>query len=174
MVASGILLAACNTDVGQHEISAKPLPQAQMSVASRATSICAKHAPNDEGAIEDFLVNGFHPTSDKRLVAISNRYAGEILESGGVVVQVGKQGREFGCVIGAVGMTPEQSYNLALPWVSQYNAQTNAERGQGLSKKVVQAWGIHEENRIVYLSALKSWDVLDTAGAAARLIYIER
>ena len=71
-------------------------------------------------------------------------------------------------------MTPQQSYRLALPWVAKYDALTNEERGQGLSANAIQAWGRLEEDRIVYIAAYKTWDVLEVPGTAVRLLYIQR
>ena len=110
------------------------------------------------------------------MVSIQKSQRAVILEKPGtdVVVLLGASGGEGACIVGLEGMTPQQSFELAKPWVKTFGVRTNAERGQGLAKNAVEAWGTIEENRIVYIAAFKTWDVLDVPGAAARLLYIQR
>lgn len=78
------------------------------------------------------------------------------------------------CIVGLEGMTPQQSFQLAEPRARKFDAQTNAERGQGLVSNAVQAWASIGESRGVYVAAYKTWEVLDSRGAAARLLYVQR
>lgn len=94
-----------------------------------------------------------------------------------VIAIVGRDGPERVCIVGLKNMTPAQSYELAQPWVRQFGALTNAERGQGLSDKVVQAWASLRSDRKVYVAAYKSWAARRSPfprgpGASVRLIYI--
>lgn len=169
-------LAACNTSVAPDpdKISALPAAASHMNLARQAAKACGTHAPDYIATATTLKKLGFRSAQDPRLASIDARFPGNIYEAqgGAVVVQLGSVGRENGCLVGAKGMTPEQAYDLALPWVEKFGALTNAERGQGLSKKAVQAWGSLTEDRIVYIAAYKAWDLLDTPGAMARLIYI--
>ncbi len=73
---------------------------------------------------------------------------------GGVIVQVSEQR----CYIGVLSMTPEQSLQLAQPWVREYRAITNAEFGDGLSPHVVQAWRVQPGPvPTVLIAAHKTW-----------------
>jgi len=87
---------------------------------------------------------------------------------------LGSRGSEGACIVGLEGMTAQQSFELAQPWVRKFDARTNAERGQGLAENAVQAWGTLDDMRVVYISAYKTWDVLGVPGAAARLLYKQR
>lgn len=171
-----LALTSCDASVDQALISEVPVSALQFSDAQRAAEICGRNAPNWIGAEETLKANGYVETTDERLSNIQRTQRAVILESSNsdVLVLLGSRGGEGACVIGMNGMTPQQSFELALPWVSQFGAQTNADRGQGLANNAVQAWGVLEENRIVYIAAFKTWDVLDAPGAAARLLYVER
>jgi len=52
---------------------------------------------------------------------------------------VGSRGGEGACIFGLKDMTPQQSYERALPWVGEYGAPTNEERGHGLADDVFEA-----------------------------------
>lgn len=169
-------LVSCDASVDQDLISEVPVSALQFSDAQKAAGICGRNAPNWMGAEEALKANGYVETTDERLSNIQRTQRAVILESSDsdVLVLLGSRGGEGACIIGMNGMTPQQSVELALPWVRQFDAKTNADRGQGLAKNAVQAWGVLEENRIVFIAAFKTWDVLDAPGAAARLLYVER
>lgn len=173
---SCLALAACNTTVDQTMISQAPIPSGQIAYARKAVEICGSHVPNMQNAQDALLANGYRETTDERLANIRRTQRVTILENdnSNVIVLLGSQGRRNICVVGLEGLTPQQSYSLALPWVKKFDAQTNAERGQGLSNNASQAWGVIEEERIVNIVAYKTWDILDAPGAAVRLIHIKR
>jgi len=169
-------LMGCNSQINEAMISDEPVPASQIRAASTAAKVCARHAPN-WGQVEFALKSqGYSETDDDSLAAAAKRTKSVFLEdvNSDVVVQLGSSGSEAACLIGVPGLTPTQSYQLALPWVDQFDLLTNEERGQGLSAKAVQAWGRLDEERIVYVAAYKAWDVFEVPGAAVRLIYISR
>ena len=49
-----------------------------------------------------------------------------ILEKSGtdVIVLLGSRGGEGACIVGLKGMTPEQSFELAQPWVEKFDGKT--------------------------------------------------
>lgn len=171
-----LALIACDASVDQAMISNVPISSLEFTDAQNAAAICGRNAPNWDAAETALKANGYLETTDPRLVGIQQQQRAVILESANsdVLVLVGSRGGEGACIVGAEGMTPQQSSELALPWVRQFDAQTNADRGQGLANNAVQAWGTLEEDRIVFIAAYKTWDVLDAPGAAARLLYRER
>lgn len=86
-----------------------------------------------------------------------------------VVVQLGENGGKSGCVVGLKGMSPRQSYDLALPWVRHFDGVSNEDRGQGLTPNAIQTWrGVGTQFQ-VFISAYKTWEILETQGAAVRL-----
>ncbi|MEL6466499.1 MAG: hypothetical protein AAFQ58_16155 [Pseudomonadota bacterium] len=176
LVAVILLLSGCDTAVNQTLVSTTPATPQEFSEAKSAASVCGRHAPNWVAASTALKAEGYAETEDPRLASIQRAQRAVILEKPGidVVVLLGARGGEGACIVGLEGMTPQQSFELAQPWVKKFDARTNAERGQGLAKNTVQAWGTLEEKRIVYIAAFKTWDVLDAPGAAARLLYIQR
>ena len=170
------ILFGCDAPVNESLISTSPAGAQQFAAAKNAAANCARNAP-DWAAVEIALKRaGYSETSDDRLRAIQRDQKAVILEAPDtdVIVLVGSAGREGACIVGLKDMTPQQSYELALPWAKKYGALTNEERGQGLADDAIQAWGSLEDDRIVYIAAFKTWDVLDVPGAAARLLYIQR
>lgn len=71
------------------------------------------------------------------------------------------------CFVGLVGMTPEQSYDLAQIWVKAHQATPNSAHGDGLSDHVVGAWrrffeepaasGKAAYRHRIYITAFKTW-----------------
>ncbi|MEP5732249.1 MAG: hypothetical protein ABJL67_23105 [Sulfitobacter sp.] len=171
-----LLLAGCAKPVNQKLVSTTPATPQQFSEAKSAASVCGRHAPNWVAASTALKAKGYTETKNARLASIQRAQRAVILENSGtdVIVLLGSRGDEGACFVGLAGMTPQQSFELAQPWVKKFDARTNAERGQGLAKNAVQAWGTLEEKRIVYVAAYKTWDVLDAPGAAVRLLYIQR
>lgn len=171
-----LALIACEAPVDQAMISNLLISPLNFSEAQNAAAICGRNAPNWDATETAVKANGYSETTDSRLVSIQRQQGAVILESANsdVLVLIGSRGGEGACIVGAEGMTPQQSYELALPWVRQFDSQTNADRGQGLAQNAVQAWGTLEEDRIVYIAAYKTWDLLDAPGASARMFYINR
>lgn len=175
ILATALLLTGCMTEETPSSYtpaSYTAATQQQFAVAKSAASTCAQHAPNWTTVEAALLQKGYIATPDARLKSIQSKQRATILEKpqSGVVVLIGTKSKEGACIIGLKGMTPEQSYELALPWVEQYGAVSNSERGQNLSKRAVQAWAARVDNRQIYIAAYKTWDVLDVPGAAARLL----
>lgn len=170
------VLAACDTPVDPEMISTTPAPQAQFVAAQQAAATCLDLAPDWAAAEQAFRAQGFVETTDPTLVEVQRRQRAVILgaPNSDVVLLLGSRGGEGACLVGLPGMTPQQSMELALPWVEQFDLQTNAERGQGLAANAQQAWGRISEDQIVFVAAYKTWDILDEPGAAARLLMILR
>jgi len=178
LFASGLalLVAACDPAVDPDMVSREPAALATMAAARDAVRICGRTAPDWRSAEAALEAAGYAETTNDRLQAIQRRQGAVILEDGAsdVLVLLGARGGEGACIVGAPGLTPPQSTALALPWARQFEAQTNADRGQGLANNAAEAWGTSTDERIVYIAAYKTWDVLEEAGAAARLLYIKR
>ncbi|MFW2545503.1 hypothetical protein ACN2XU_22975 [Primorskyibacter sp. 2E107] len=152
-------------------MSAEPVTAERFAVAEAAAATCGAMAPNWAGLEVQLKAAGYVETDDAALKAAGRREGAVILEdpTSGALVLIGSRGGEGTCIVGMEGLTPQQSYGLALPWVKSFDLQTIVERGQGLAKNAVQAWGRLEPDRDVYVAAYKTWDVLDGPGAAARL-----
>lgn len=176
VAAATLLISGCDTPVNQKLVSTNPATPQQFSEAKNAATVCGRHAPNWVSASTALKSGGDTETENARLVSIQRTQRAVILENSGtdVIVLLGSRGGEGACIVGLKGMTPQQSFELAQPWVEKFDGKTNSERGQGLAKNAVQAWATIEEERIVYIAAYKTWDVLDVPGAAARLFYIQR
>ena len=174
---SVVILAACAPTVDQALISTQPAAATTISVAQNAVDICSQ-TPSDRLMTANTLTsNGFKPASldhFPNLQNLQNRTLAFEAAGGEVLVIVATDGNETACLVGGHDITPEQSFALAQPWVEKFDALTNAERGQGLSNLVVQAWASFTDERNVYISATKTWDVLEGPGSAVRLIYLEK
>lgn len=171
-----LAVSGCDPSVDESLLSKEPASSDQFAAAQDAAAVCSRTAPNWNATEVAFKQLGFAETQDPRLQAIQKAQKAVILQkpSTDLVILVGSRGGEGACIVGLIGMTPQQSFQLAQPWVQKYGALTNEERGQGLAKNAIQAWGVLEEDRIVYLAAFKTWDVLGVPGSAAQLLYIER
>lgn len=171
-----LALIACDAPIDQAKISDVPISSLQFSDAKSAAAICGRNAPNWDAAETALKANGYLELTEYRQVGILRQFRAVILKSANsdALVLIGSRGGKGACIVGAEGMTPQQSFELALPWVRQFDAQTNADRGQGLANNAVQAWGTSDEDSIVYIAAYKTWNFLSVPGAAARLIYVER
>ncbi|MBY5935476.1 hypothetical protein KUV51_20885 [Tateyamaria omphalii] len=166
-------LAACVTPPPAGKISDTAISQTTLSVAAQAVDICGRTFPNVTGTAEALQQAGFSETAER----FEN---GKELDdpSRQVRVQVGERpaggGRkEHVCLISVIGMTPEQGFALAQPWVQRYGAITNAEAGQGLSPRAIQAWRSQTRDRIVFIAARKANNAFRQAGASVRLIFIQ-
>ncbi|WP_299722115.1 hypothetical protein [uncultured Tateyamaria sp.] len=167
-------LAACVSAPPPGKISDTPVAQGTLSVAEQAVDICGRTFPNVNRALDGMLGAGFEETEE--------RYedGGKELDDASrqVRVQLGEQRADRGrksyvCLISVIGMTPEQGFALVQPWVQRYGAITNAEAGQGLSPRAVQAWQSMTPARIAFISASKANETFREAGASVRLIIIQ-
>ncbi|MEV8467933.1 hypothetical protein AB0T83_14230 [Fluviibacterium sp. DFM31] len=176
------LLAGCDTPVDPALVSAAPAAPQQFSAAKAAAAICGRNAPNWSAAEAQLVAAGYRETTSDWLPSVlpstAAQKAGQItiLEKPGtdVVVQFGTRAGEGACLVGLKNMTPQQSYALALPWAQQFDAETNAERGNGLAKNAVQAWFASDDDGNTYIAAMKTWPLLDGPGAVARLMYYRK
>ena len=175
-ILGAVTLSACDPTVDTQLISTTDVPVTTFSKAQQAARICAQNAPNWVDVEDALKVSGFAESQNERLTAIAREQRAAILEdvSEQVVVLVGSRGGEGACIVGARGMTPQQSFQLAAPWAQQFDLQTNEERGQGLANNAVQAWGRIDDAGVIFTAAYKTWDVLDEPGAAARLLMTVR
>lgn len=176
-----LFLANCASAPSQFDISDVPAGAEPFRAAQEAAALCAKDAPDWKAVEARFKASGYARTKNNALDNAARAQKAVVLEAvdSDVVVLIGASTelsgeRSGACIISLPGMTPQQSYELALPWVRKYGAVTNAERGQGLSKKAVQAWGAVGERRIVYIAAYKSADILQEPGASVRLLIVVR
>lgn len=167
------VLVACDEPVDQSQVSTVPVSQQQFSDAQNAAEICGRFAP-DMDRTEQVLRSGGYTDAQKEIFVNTARDQRiTILESPNsdtIVVLLARR-IEGLCVVGLEGMTPEQSFQLALPWVEKFGALTNAERGQGLANNAVQAWASSNEDRLINIAAYRTFEGADVSGASVRLIY---
>ena len=174
LLLASVLVSGCMSD--QERIIANPAPDARIAEGERAAALCQQNMPNTAATETALISSGFVKGKEESTGAGALNFANSYTSADGTVVTtVGSQGsNEKLCLIRIAGMTPEQSVTLAQPWVQEYGALTNAERGQGLSRDAAQAWGSVESDRIIYISAIKNWRADEIPGGAVRMIHIQR
>ncbi|RVT82756.1 hypothetical protein DXV76_16100 [Rhodobacteraceae bacterium CCMM004] len=174
-IASLMLMLGCASipPLDTTTISQTPASASQMAFAGRIVRVCSG-LPDADRVMAAFEAMG-HQVGRWRMIMgggeelVSPRQVS--FERGDVIVQAS----ETDCYVGVKGMTPEQSYQLAQPWVRHFGAITNAEAGQGLSPHVVQAWGGRPKGTpVVLIAAHKTWpwdrgEWPDVPGAAVTL-----
>ncbi len=168
-----LAVSGCMTAEGTNQTAPVEASDEQFAFASQAAKVCSDNFPNEKAAEAKFKSLEYEEVGGQT----GFRYYRS--ESTDVILVIGRMSKERICIVGLENMSPDQSYKLALPWVNKYGAITNAERGQGLSKKVVQAWASFDDNRNVYIAASKSWQESrepfpKTPGASIRLIYLQK
>lgn len=139
-----------------------------------AVNACAK-LPDTEAVLSGLEEIGFKRTRKDASKNQSSDPFDEVVSdpSGNLKIEASSQG----CIVGLEGMTPEQSYELALPWVDAYGARTNASLGQGLSQHVIEAWRATSPQGVpIFIAAYKTWPLRsnvasDLPGSAVRLSY---
>jgi hypothetical protein len=166
-----LAVSGCMTAEGTGQSASVKASDEQFAFASQAAKVCSDTFPDEKAAETKLKSLGYNETGGQA----GFRYYRS--DNSDVILVIGRMSKERICIVGLENMTPDQSYNLALPWVNKYRAVTNAERGQGLSKKVVQAWASFDDKRNVYIAANKSWQEQrepfpKTPGASIRLIYL--
>lgn len=166
-----MLLAGCAPSVDEKLISYFPAPADQIALAEDAVDICGRTPKAYQFREALFRSLGFSEPDDPELHIMAKQKRGTVLVKPGsdVVVQLGGDGGRSGCIVGVKGMTPQQSFDLALPWVQKYEAVSNEELGQGLTHNAIQAWRTSDEDPTVFIAAYKTWDVLGVPGAAVRI-----
>lgn len=158
-----VLLSGCvsRPPVDLTTISKSPVGAKAFAEAKRAIRACAG-LPDSKRMFDNFEAIGYRsphapdfasktalPGGKTKVVVPTVWYS-----NGDLFIQAG-----IGyCYVGLRGMTPEQSYQLALPLVAKYGATTNKENGQGLSDHVVQAWRVQDIGPpTVLIAAHKTW-----------------
>lgn len=166
-------LAGCAPPVDESQISYFDAPLARFAVAQKAVSLCLGTSDGLVWAAREdwFRANGFQDAmfesedqdiSDVRAVVL-------IHPESDVVVQLGKNGGRSGCTVGLKGMSPQQAYELALPLVAHFGAVSNTDLGQGLTPNAIQAWRASGPGYPIFIAAYKTWDILESPGAAVWL-----
>ncbi len=171
-----LLLAGCDASVDQKLVSATPASPQQFAAARNAAAVCAQHAPNWQAIEATLRSRGYVDPTDAGLRSALERQDAKVLQTpdANLLVLLGSRPDQGACIVGLKGMTPQQSFALALPWVKQHGAETNEARGQGLADNAVQAWRATNEDQIIYIAAYKTWEVLRAPGAAARLLFVRK
>jgi|GEM_PF-2554831 len=160
-VVSGCVSNSTVNTVNTATISSSQASAKAFSKAKRAVQACSG-LPNSKKMFDSFEAIGYRstlapdfasrtelPGGKTRVVVPNVRY-----NDGELIVQAGLDY----CYVGLRGMTPAQSYQLALPLVQRYGATTNEENGQGLSARVVQAWRVQDHGTpSVLIAAHKTW-----------------
>ena len=159
-----------NTDT----ISQNPATPQRYAAALQAVNICSK-LPDTEA-----VMSGFEALGYKRTRLVLTTYDGTVTSSDSInskSTDLKIIASSEGCTIGLEGMTPEQSFQLAQPWVKRFGLVTNESLGQGLSPHAVQAWQFPTyPHTQILASAGKTWYVgsgvtSDVPGASVRLFY---
>lgn len=174
LVATLALGACASQPMDESLISRTPASPEKFAFAKKTAKVCADSLPSLPETQEGLEAIGYVSGADPNVKA-RNTPRGPFLQAEGsdmLVVLIG-QGRESLCFIGLLGMTPEQSFQLAQPLAESFDGVTNAERGDGLASDVVQAWsGKSPAGATVFIAAYKGWDVLRTPGGAVRIIFV--
>ena len=172
-----LMLSACDPRVDEGLISYFGAPESELVIAKQAADICKATAFTWNLREALFRNAGYVEPTDERLQALADELDGVILvrPESGVVVQLGGEATlggksRSGCIVGLKGMSPQQSYELALGWAEHFDAPTNAELGQGLAKNAIEVWNLYGDRHLVRIAAYKTWEVLGEPGAAARLV----
>ncbi|MCK0119465.1 hypothetical protein MWU61_02860 [Loktanella sp. F6476L] len=168
-----LMLSACAPAVDEELISYFDAAEENMSEARKAVDICLRTSNSfawdlresmfrQAGYVEAVFEDPERDIEEIRAVIL-------IEPETEVVVQLGEVGGKSGCIVGLKGMSPRQSHDLALPWVRHFDGVSNEDRGQGLTHNAIQAWrGVGTQFQ-VFIAAYKTWEILETQGAAVRL-----
>jgi hypothetical protein len=162
-----LLICSCAPAVDEELISYFGAPEENMVEASKAVDVCLQvgRAHQRETIFRQAgFVDAVFEDPERDIERLRELIL--IHPDSDVVVQIGKNGIGSGCLIVLKGMSPQQSHNLALPWVRHYNAVSNEELGQGLTPNAIQAW---RSQGNVFIAAYKTWDILEAPGAAVWL-----
>lgn len=174
-----IALAGCSgiPSVNTTTISETPASAQRYAAARQAVNICSK-LPNTEAVMRGFEALGYQRSRLELTTSDGRKLISESINSQNADLKIIASSE--GCTIGLEGMTPDQSYRLALPWVRKFGLVTNESLGQGLSPHAVQAWQFptfpHSQ---LLVSANKTWHwdggiSSNMPGASVRLIYQKR
>jgi len=153
-----VALSACvgvpalNTET----ISSTPASKNGIAKVRRFASICSRF-PNRDAVFQGFQAMG-HPSGQIHIVLDNGKelVGGRSVQfdDGEVIVSV----NEEQCFIGLRSMTPDQSFALAKIWATHFDLITNAEAGDGLSDRVVQAWRAKTYPGVqILVAAHKTW-----------------
>ncbi len=178
-----LAVSACGIpQVDSSTISGSPASAKYFTKAQKAVEMCSR-LPDREAAIAGFRSLGYN-TSHWEFTTRSGKKS-----TSGISLQEHDDQlfiylSETSCIVGLKNMTPQQSYQLAQPWVRKYRAIANEKLGQGLSDHAVQAWQTKPANGVrVLISAGKTWhwdsnSIPETfrksPGASVRLIYLDK
>ncbi|SHG92667.1 hypothetical protein SAMN05444003_1580 [Cognatiyoonia sediminum] len=163
------LLIGCAPPVDDELISYFGAPEQDLAVAKNAVEICGNTSPKarEEAFRNIGFVNATFVNSERSIDDVDGLLL--IEPESDVVVKLGQDGGVSGCIVGLKGMSPEQSFNLALIWVRKFGAVSNTELGQGLTPNAIEAWRFRGDGFPIFIAAYKTWDLLEEPGAAVRL-----
>ena len=168
-----LMLSSCAPAVDEELISYFGAPDDNINEARKAVDICRKTSNSfawdlrekifrQAGYVEAVFEDPERNIEEIRAVILIDPVSE-------VVVQLGENGGKSGCIVGLKGMSPRQSHDLALPWVRHFDGVSNEDRGQGLTPNAIQVWrGVGTQGQ-VFIMAYKTWEILETQGAAVRL-----
>lgn len=158
-------------------ISENPASAQRYAAARQAVKICSR-LPDTEAVMRGFEALGYKRSRLEFTTNDGRTIVSESINSQNTDLKIIASSQ--GCTIGLEGMTPDQSFQLAQPWVRKFGLVTNESLGQGLSPHVVQAWQFprfaHSE---ILVSAGRTWHIgsglsSNVPGASVRLIYHQR
>ena len=163
------LLSGCAPPVDETLISYFGASEETIAKAREAAQLCTDFGPQEREVEfrEQGFVNAAFENSERSVDEL--RATLLIHADTGIVALLGKDGGTSGCKIGAKGMSPQQSYELALPWVALINGVSNEDLGQGLTPNAIQAWRGYRNGFQTFVAAYKTWDILEEPGAAVWL-----
>ncbi|CUH52944.1 THUMP domain-containing protein [Shimia marina] len=155
-------LGACSIPpVDPTYISDTPADAASFALAQRAVRACSDlHSPD---AVQRKLTQAGFQVVAKGTASRGRERFDVVAPDADVIVHFNASN----CFVGLVGMTPEQSYELAQIWVKAHQAKPNSAYGDGLSDHVVGAWrrffeepaaqGKAPYQHRIYIAAFKTW-----------------
>lgn len=157
-VVIAVVVSACadapvlNTET----ISSTPASARNIAKARQIANICSRF-PNRDAVFDGLQALG-HTSGQLRIVLNNGKelVGGRTVQfdDGKVIATVSEEH----CFIGLRDMTPDQSFALANTWAKHFDLQTNAESGQGLSDRVVQAWRAKTNpGTQILVAAHKTW-----------------
>lgn len=165
--------SACAPPVDETLISYFGAGETEMAKAREAVDVCMRTAlPGAWDTRETMIRNaGYVDATFANPDRDIDDLKGMVLihPSTETVVHLGADGGRGGCIVGLKGMSPQQSYELALPLVEHFDAVSNTELGQGLTPNAIEARRFWGPGYPIFIAAYKTWDILEEPGAAVRL-----
>jgi hypothetical protein len=146
-------------------VSQTPADARIFAIAQRAVRACSR-MPDRDNVLRAFRASGFGVT-EQSIEGVQGRSSTRaIITAPDSAVSVLYHGSH--CYVGLLGMTPDQSRDLAGIWATAFGASPNSAHGDGLSDHVSGAWRrfFNEPADIpnhgafthrIYIAAYKTW-----------------